>query len=46
MRIIIEINNIGKVLDVTIDKNINWENFIKLVEQLLDIEKQLKGETL
>jgi hypothetical protein len=46
MKIIIEINNIGKVLDVTIDKNINWENFIKLIEQLLNIEEQLKGETL
>jgi len=41
MRIIIEINKIGKVLDVTIDKNINWENFINLVEQLLNIEQQL-----
>jgi len=46
MRIIIEINNIGKVLDVTIDKNINWENFINLIQQLINIEEQLKGETL
>jgi hypothetical protein len=40
MRIIAEIKNM-KVLDVTIDKNINWENFINLIRQLLNIEQQL-----
>jgi len=40
MRIIAEIKNM-KVLDVTIDKNINWENFINLIRQLLNVEQQL-----
>jgi len=40
MRIIAEIKNM-KVLDVAIDKNINWENFINLIRQLLNIEQQL-----
>jgi len=44
MRIIIEINKIGKVLDVTIDQNINWENFINLIQQLLNIEEVLNNE--
>jgi hypothetical protein len=43
MRIIIEIKNM-KVLDVTIDKNIQWENFINLIEQLLNIEEGLNNE--
>ena len=43
MRIIAEIKNM-KVLDVTIDKNIQWENFINLIQQLLNIEEALNNE--